>query len=153
MTEYTVDIDGQVLRYRNTAPVWTDFVWPHAGGQPGARISGQAFDGRTLEVLNEPGRSGLERMLSIAVKRKLADGTSELSWGEGNQRVTLHFRVVRAPGPVAAPGAPATPLAANSLRGVQLPSLVAGAAAGVSVPALPLPATAAPASAPAGMRQ
>jgi len=30
--EYTVEIDGQVLRYRNAAPAWTNFVWPNPSG-------------------------------------------------------------------------------------------------------------------------
>jgi type VI secretion system protein ImpL len=81
-TEYTLEIDGQQLRYRNTAAVWTPFVWPHPGGSPGARITGVSLDGRTVELLNVPGRFGLQRMFETAERRKLPDGSHELSWGE-----------------------------------------------------------------------
>jgi type VI secretion system protein ImpL len=31
LNEYTIDIDGQVLRYRNTPPQWQTFNWPGSG--------------------------------------------------------------------------------------------------------------------------
>ncbi|MFX5793684.1 type VI secretion IcmF C-terminal domain-containing protein, partial [Acinetobacter baumannii] len=65
-TEYTIEIDGQQLRYRNTPPQWTNFVWPNPQGTPGARITATTFDGRTVEVLSEPGRFGLERLIATA---------------------------------------------------------------------------------------
>jgi type VI secretion system protein ImpL len=58
-TEYTIEIDGQQLRYRNTPPVWTNMVYPAPQGVPGARISAVTFDGRTVELFNEPGQFGL----------------------------------------------------------------------------------------------
>lgn len=143
LIEYTLTIDGQTLRYRNTAPVWTDFVWPNPSAVPGVNITGVTFDGRTIEVLNVPGRFGLERMFELAQRSKLADGTNVLSWGQGNQAVALHLRIIRAPGtangPAAAPGAPnaaaATAPAATGLRGLKLPALVAGSDAPASAPA------------------
>ncbi len=39
--QYTVEIDGQVLNYRNGAANWMNFVWPNAAGTPGVRISAE----------------------------------------------------------------------------------------------------------------
>src|SRR5690606_19131836 len=71
LTEYTVEIDGQSTRYRNMAPAWVNFVWPNPTGTPGVRITGVTVDGRTVEILNEPGRFGLTRMFELAQRRKL----------------------------------------------------------------------------------
>jgi type VI secretion system protein ImpL len=131
LLEYTVDIDGQVLRYRNTAPVWTPFVWPHAGGQPGARITGQTVEGRTVELLNVPGRFGLQRMLESAQRHKRADGSYDLSWSQGGATVTLQLRIISQSGGEAGGGGSGAAAVAQtgSLRGLQLPGQVAGVAA------------------------
>jgi type VI secretion system protein ImpL len=128
LLEYTISIDGQVLRYRNTAAGWTDFVWPHASGQPGVRISGVTHDGRTIEFFQEGGKFGLEKMLAAAQRQRLADGVNALTWSQGPHAVTAHLRIVRAPGAAAPPpSAGATPAPAGSgLRGLQLPALVVG---------------------------
>ncbi|MDE2430861.1 MAG: type VI secretion system membrane subunit TssM, partial [Burkholderiales bacterium] len=47
-TEYTIEIDGQTLRYRNTQSQWANMVWPASNGAPSARISATTFDGRTV---------------------------------------------------------------------------------------------------------
>lgn len=125
-TEYTVEIDGQQLRYRNSAPVWTSMVWPNPGGVAGARITGVTLDGRTLQLLNEPGNFGLQRMIETAQRRKLPDGSTELAWGAAGQTVTLQLRVISQPGasPPPAQGAPVA--AGGGLRGLKLPATVAG---------------------------
>ncbi|HSW04153.1 type VI secretion system membrane subunit TssM [Aquabacterium sp.] len=129
LTEYTIEIDGQVLRYRNNAPVWTPFVWPNPAGAPGARITGVTLDGRVIELLNVPGRFGLQRMFETAERKKLADGSNELSWAQGPQSVTIVLRVISQPGATAPAqgGGAATPVAgAAGLRGLRLPAMVAG---------------------------
>src|SRR6185369_7871400 len=42
--EYTIDIDGQQLRYRNTPAQWANMVHPGPQGVPGARITAVTFD-------------------------------------------------------------------------------------------------------------
>lgn len=151
LLEYTVSIDGQVLRYRNTAAGWTDFVWPGPSGPPGVRITGVTHDGRTLEFFNEVGGYGLERMLAAAKRQRLADGVNALTWANGNLAVTVHLRTVRAPGPTSAPsgGSGATPAQSGTgLRGLQLPPLVVG----VDTPATEATATPTRASAASGAR-
>lgn len=123
LAEYTVEIDGQVLRYRNGAAVWTPFVWPGTG-QPGARITGVTMDGRSIELLNVPGRFGLQRMFETAERRKLGDGSNELSWAQGSHAVTIQLRVISQPGPSAQ--ATTAPAGGTGLRGLRLPPVVAG---------------------------
>lgn len=147
LSEYTLVIDGQTLRYRNAAPTWTQMVWPHAGATAGARLSAVTHDGRGIDLVDEPGAYGLTRLFETAQRRKLADGTHELSWTRDNHRVTLLLRVLRQPGeapPPAAPGAaaPAAAVGGVRLRGARLPAAVVGADAPVLAPA-PAPLAAA----------
>jgi type VI secretion system protein ImpL len=128
LTEYTIEIDGQVLRYRNSAPVWTPFVWPNPAGMPGVRITGITLDGRSVDLLNVPGRFGLQRMFETAERRKLADGSNELSWTQGSQSVSIVLRVISQPG-ASAPaqgGAAAAVAGAAGLKGLRLPAMVVG---------------------------
>jgi type VI secretion system protein ImpL len=143
LTEYTVEIDGQALRYRNAAPVWTDMLWPVVTGQPGARITGVTLDGRTVEVLSAPGRFGLEKMFELAQRKRLPDGASELTWTGGGQSVTVHLRVISAPGAAPAAdsnkgsGSAASPPSPTNtgLRGLRLPPVIAGGDGPVLQPA------------------
>ena len=134
LSEYTIDIDGQLLRYRNGVASWTDFVWP-GQGTPGVRITGLSTDGRQVEFLNEPGAYGLEKMLGAANRRRVSPGWFELTWRNGNLGVTAQLKLIASP----TTGAPAsgasaggasgvsdTPSASGNLRGVQLPAQVVG---------------------------
>lgn len=127
LAEYTVEVDGQQMRYRNAVASWTNFVWPGQGA-PGVRITGVTMDGRTIEFLNEPGGYGLEKMISKARRKKLDSNVFELSWPSGNLAVTVQLRLIAsaAVGSPNAAGAADTPSASGGLKGVQLPPLVAG---------------------------
>jgi type VI secretion system protein ImpL len=126
--EYTIEIDGQVLRYRNGAAQWANFVWPNTGASPGARIVGHALDGSAVEIFNQPGGFGFERLIDAARVRRLPDGVRELSWGVGLQTVTVHYRAVTSPGAMATPtsGDAGGGSGTGGLRGLVLPALVAG---------------------------
>lgn len=135
--QYTVEIDGQQLNYRNGAATWQNFVWPNAGSAPGARISGVTADGRSVEVFAAPGSYGFERLIDAASVKKFSGGVRQLSWGTGAQVITLQYRAVTSPGPAASPSPAATAggggkTGASGLRGLRLPDLVAGADAPVS---------------------
>ena len=93
-TEYTIEIDGQQLRYRNTPPQWTNFVWPNPSGSPGATISATTFDGRTLQLVNEPGHYGLEKLINSAQRKRRPDGTFDLSWTQGSVTVAVSMRII-----------------------------------------------------------
>jgi type VI secretion system protein ImpL len=122
LTEYMVEIDGQQLRYRNTPPQWSNFVWPNAQGTPGARITAVTFDGRTVELINEPGNFGLERLLSTAQRTKLPDGSFELTWARDSASVTVKLRVIQN---TQSGGTGGDSPQGKGLRGTVLPSSVA----------------------------
>ncbi len=125
-TEYTIDIDGQQLRYRNTPPQWTNFVWPNPQGSPGATLTATSFDGRTIELVNEPGRYGLEKLINSAKRTRNADGTFSLSWTQGSVTVAMSMRIISTSAPSSGGGnAPQQ----QSLGGVRLPESVADAQA------------------------
>jgi type VI secretion system protein ImpL len=147
LSEYTIEIDGQKLRYRNTTASWEQFVWPNPSAVPGARITAVTFDGKTVDILNEPGRFALTKMLEAAKRKLLGDNLYELAWANGTSVVTVQLRVISQPGapaPSAAAGggsgnagggggaaavggATAAPVGVAGLRGVRLPALVVGA--------------------------
>ncbi len=139
LTEYTITIDGQTLRYRNTAATWTNFVWPNPTGVAGVKITGVTLDGKQVEFLNEPGNAGFERMLTSAKRKRLPSGDTELVWTSGNLNLPVHLKVVRTAGATepppsggggggsaAAPQQPGSPVPISSLRGVKLPQVVVG---------------------------
>ncbi|MFD2365710.1 type VI secretion system membrane subunit TssM [Pseudoduganella sp. GCM10020061] len=90
--EFTVEIDGQQLRYRNTPPTWTSMVHPGPGVR-GFRISAVLVDGRTVDVFNEAGPHALGMAIeqSDQVKR---GAYNELRWKKGNVSVALDFKKV-----------------------------------------------------------
>jgi type VI secretion system protein ImpL len=94
--EYTIEIDGQQLRYRNTPSAWTSMVHPGPQGVSGARISAVTFDGRTVELFNEPGQFGLKRMIDAASKRKNGE-VHELRWAAGNVAVAVNLKITSSP--------------------------------------------------------
>lgn len=128
LAEYTVEIDGQILRYRNTKASWTSFVWPNPQGQPGARITGVTYDGKSIEMVNHPGRLGLERLISTAQRKKKDSGTFELSWIQGATTVAIDLRIVSSPGTAMTSGVSgeSTPQGSN-LRGLRLPATIVSA--------------------------
>jgi type VI secretion system protein ImpL len=154
-TEYTLAIDGQQMRYRNTPPQWTNFVWPNPSGSPGATLSATTFDGRTLQLVNEPGRYGLEKLINSAQRKRRPDGTFDLSWTQGSVTVAVSMRIISTS---QASSASSDAPQQQSLRGLRLPSSVADvSAAANSVNAtaagapgsLPAAAPATPAARPA----
>ena len=120
LTEYTIVIDGQILRYRNGHQEWASFSWPSAQGQPGAHISALAADGRTVEIADFPGQFGLEKLINSAQRQRLGDGLFVMSWSGDGYRVSVNFRMISEARAVAS-GA-----GGNGLRGLQLPPTVAG---------------------------
>jgi type VI secretion system protein ImpL len=122
LVEYSIEVDGQLLRYRNGVQEWSNFVWPNPNGQPGAKINAVSQDGRVTEVFNEPGRFGLEKMISTAQRKKRAQGVFELSWSNGNATVTVLFKMISSP---QVDGA-GNNQPKQGLKGLKLPEHIAG---------------------------
>jgi len=122
--EYTVDIDGQQLRYRNTPAQWTNMVHPSPQGAPGARITAVGFDGRSVEVFNEPGQFGLKRMIDAAAKQKRDGGVFELRWSSGAITVAMGLKIISSP--ESSGGGAAAPQD-QGFKGLRLPETIVGA--------------------------
>jgi len=123
VTEYTIEIDGQQLRYRNTPPAWVNMVHPGPQGASGAKVSAVTFDGRTVELFNEPGEYGLTKLIGAAARKKLDAGVHELRWSAGNVSVAVTLKQVSS----ASSGADAQ--ASRGFNGLRLPDTVVGRAA------------------------
>ncbi|WP_317204119.1 type VI secretion system membrane subunit TssM [Janthinobacterium sp.] len=124
--EYTVEIDGQQLRYRNTRAQWSNMLHPGTQGTPGARISAITFDGRSVELFNAPGQFGLKRMIDAASKTRKEGGVYELRWSRGNVAVAVDLKITSS---AESSGAAGGALRQRGLRGVTLPESIVGAAA------------------------
>ena len=122
---YIVEIDGQKLAYRNGAPQWANFVWPNAAGAPGAKITATTFEGKIVEVINVPGRFGLEKMINAAKRTRQADGSFHLTWVADGVEVGIDLRVVSSAQAQAASGTNEGASAQRGLAGVVLPRSVA----------------------------
>lgn len=123
-TGYVIEIDGQKLDYRNGPAQWANFVWPNAAGLPGARIVSTTFDGRSIELINFPGRFGLEKMINSAQRARQPDNTFRLSWSRDGVEVSVDLRVVSSAQAQAASSTGAA--AQRGLGGVVLPAEIAG---------------------------
>ncbi|TAK93000.1 MAG: type VI secretion system membrane subunit TssM, partial [Aquabacterium sp.] len=126
LTEYTVDIDGQVMRYRNGVANWAHFVWP-GSGTPGVHITGNTLDGKSVEFFNEPGRFGLEKMINAAQRKRIDNQTFELRWSQAGVSVGVQLRII-SNASTPAPAAPAATANGNGPVGKPgaLPSIIAG---------------------------
>lgn len=120
IAEFTVEIDGQQLRYRNTPPAWTNMVHPGPQGVHGARVSAVMVDGRTVELFNDTSDKGLEKLLAAALRKKKGDRWNELRWNNGAVTVAVELKVVSDPN---SPSAPTT----QGFRGLRLPPAIVGA--------------------------
>ncbi len=133
LNEYSIEIDGQVLRYRNTPPQWQTFRWP-GPGTPGVRVSAVDARGQTVEFLNAPGSEGLGRLFEAADQRTIGDGHYQLTWQAGTSpAITVELQLVAAP-VQANSGGSAAGLTASSMRGLRLPATIT---AGPQRPAQP----------------
>ncbi|MBQ5949669.1 type VI secretion system membrane subunit TssM [Massilia sp. ST3] len=121
LLEYTIEVDGQQLRYKNTPPAWTNMVHPGPQGAAGARITAVTFDGRTVELFNEPGQFGLKRMVGAAQRKRKDDGSFELRWTVGNTAVAVDLRIVSSPD-----AGGATQASSKGFHGLRLPPTIVG---------------------------
>src|SRR6202012_4977039 len=115
----------------------TNFVWPNPQGSPGATLSAVTFDGRTIQLVNEPGRYGLEKLINSAQRTRHPDGTFDLSWTQGSVTVSVSMRIISTS---QASGGNGDAPQQQSLRGLQLPSSIASVGP-VAAPAPSAPPT------------
>jgi type VI secretion system protein ImpL len=126
--EYTIEIDGQQLRYRNTQAQWANFVWPNAQGTPGARITAVTFDGRSIEIANHPGRFGLERLINAATRTRKDSGIFEMSWSNGNNKVSVDLKIISSPQATASTSTSTNTPQSQGFKNRKLPESILGGA-------------------------
>ncbi|TWI69208.1 type VI secretion system protein ImpL [Pseudoduganella lurida] len=143
-TEFTLEIDGQALRWRGQPQPWVHMVWPNPGGTPGARISALTPQGRKVMLLDESGHFGLKKMVEAAQRKRKDGGVFELSWSNEGVTVTANLKVL---GTTAPPPAQ-VPQPAAGFKRLRLPETVT-APAPAPVPATPAAPAPAPVPAPA----
>lgn len=114
--EYSLVVDGQRLRYRNTPPQWHTFELP-GDGVPGVEISAVTGDGREVQVFNAPGSGATEAMFAAAEAAALGDQHYRLTWNRDGARVSVELRIISSVQP--------NTTASDSI-GLRLPRLVAG---------------------------
>ncbi|CAN7407088.1 type VI secretion system membrane subunit TssM [Pseudoduganella sp. LjRoot289] len=161
-TEFTIEIDGQALRWRGQPQPWVHMVWPNPQGVPGARITAITPEGRPVVLLNETGHFGLKKMIDASARKKKEGGVFELTWNSGGVNVTANLKINATPAPAPAPVP--VPQQASGFKRLRLPDAVvvptmaqippAGAApavAGAGGAAAAAPAPGAPAVGPAGV--
>jgi len=122
VTEYTIEIDGQQLRYRNTPPAWVNMVHPGPQTAGGAKISAVTFDGRSVELFNVPGQFGLQKMIEAAANKRVDAATHELRWSAGNVAVAVNLKRISS----ADAGVGADAQASQGFRGLRLPEAIVG---------------------------
>jgi type VI secretion system protein ImpL len=123
VSEYTIEIDGQSVRWKGQPQPWVPMVWPNPQGTPGSRITAFTPDGKKVVVLEELGHFGLKKMIDAAQRKRRPDGSFELNWTNGGVTVAANLRLL--------PAAPAAPAAApaqasQGFRKLRLPDTVVG---------------------------
>ncbi|TWI13572.1 type VI secretion system membrane subunit TssM [Aerolutibacter ruishenii] len=150
--EYTITVDGQQLRYRNTPATWSTFTLPNPQGTPGVRIEAVTADGRNVEVFNAPGTKGMSRLFETARTTPVADQHYRMAIGEGDATVSMELRIVSV-------SQAQERQTTGGKRGGRLPAVVAGmvaptasvtAASGTGAPGSAAANTTAPAPATPG---
>ncbi|MGP9517151.1 type VI secretion IcmF C-terminal domain-containing protein, partial [Psychrobacter sp. AOP5-CZ1-12] len=132
LTEYTIVVDGQQLRYRMGTQAWTTFVWPNPSSQPGASIRAKDYDGRDFTVFEEAGSFGVERMINSARRTELGDDIFEMAWSGDGITIPVRFRLISGSGGGTTPQGRAS----NPFTGMKLPDEVI--ALGVTRSAMPV---------------
>ena len=135
--EYTIEIDGQALRWRGQAQPWVHMAWPNPHGEPGSRITAITPEGRTVTLLNEPGHFGLKKMIESAHRKRKDDGAFELTWESAGVTVVANLKIIET-GPAVVPAvATATQAPGQGFRRLKLPDTIVGGAPAVVASAAP----------------
>lgn len=121
LTEYTIVIDGQQLRYRMGTQAWTTFVWPNPTSQPGASIRAKDYDGKDYIVFEEAGNFGVEKLINQAKRTEIGDSIFEMSWTGDDITVPVRFRIISSNQSSSVTGG-----SSNPFTGMKLPEEVIG---------------------------
>jgi len=124
-SEFTLEVDGQALRWRGQPQPWVHMAWPNPQGVPGAKITALTPEGRTVVLLDEPGHFGLKKMIDAAQRKRKDGGVFELTWQNAGVTVTANLKVLPAAPAPAPPSAPAQASASGQgFKRLRLPETV-----------------------------
>jgi type VI secretion system protein ImpL len=95
VSEYTIEIAGQRLSYRNGPKQWSVFSWPNGQSTPVVRLTATTTEGQTITVFDRQGEYALKQMGEAATaSRKNEDGQSyTITWT--NSGVTIPLIIER----------------------------------------------------------
>lgn len=97
LLSYTLEIDGQRMIYENGVQQWVNFIWPNASAIPGVKIIAIDLNGESHTVFEAPGEYGINRLIDLASRKPLTDGSFEMSWKDPKNAdlvVKLNFRLI-----------------------------------------------------------
>lgn len=82
LREILIEVDGQVLHYRNGPQPWAGFSWPNPANPnvQASRIQAVSFSGISTSVANFTGRLSLMRLLAQAKADNPTSPTVQLEW-------------------------------------------------------------------------
>jgi len=127
LSEILIEIDGQVLRYRNGPQPWVAFSWPNNGQSQGARLQAVSFTGVPTQIANYNGRLGLMRLLADARAMRPAESSGTVEWrfkpvrSDGKETGKVEMETIRFN---YRPVSGANLLALSNLRGTSLPQRI-----------------------------
>src|SRR5699024_5832061 len=119
---YTINIDWQKLRYRNTPPHWNQFVWGISLDTHIAEVHATTLDGRDVTLELFTGADALPQLFRAGQAQQDSNtGIYTLTWNHDHVAVTVNLKIISSPN-VNGDGT-----ARRGLVGTQLPSRAAGA--------------------------
>ena len=124
--EYTIEIDGQQIYYKNAQSQWSNLVWPNTQGIPGARIRAVAIDGRVVEVVNFPEKFGFKRLMDSAINKRKENGVFQLSWTKDDITIAADLKIISKPEVTSSNSSSQvnSNSQVNSFRDMKLPAIV-----------------------------
>ncbi|QYF96138.1 type VI secretion system membrane subunit TssM [Massilia sp. PAMC28688] len=124
-TEFTIEIDGQSVRWKGLPQPPVPMTWPNPTPKPGTRITAITPEGRTVVLLNVEGREGLMRMVETAKRERVDSGVFKLTWESAGVTVVANLKSLGVRR--AAPPAP-RPAGTVVFKSLRLPESVIAAA-------------------------
>lgn len=93
------------------------------------------YDGRNIDIVNHPGRFGLEKLINSAQRKRKENGVFELTWSAAGVAVAVDLKIISSAQVTSTAPGETQP---QGFRGLKLPATIAGS----SGASMPMPAAA-----------
>lgn len=121
ISEYTIDINGQTLRYQNTPPEWASFAWDASQPNPVAKVTAVTYDGRNVTIENFSGADALGQLFHAAKGgQDKSTGVYNLTWSDNGISVSVNLKLI------SGANTNANGTQKQGLAGTTLPATIAG---------------------------